>query len=291
MLFKGYLEAFLMCGQLFEQPEQIFVTFSRCKISMDFEAIWQISEWKCQPSDRALGWAKWRPKAILPAMGRSGSGKYLRRHCTTRFRVPVSTFLPIRQIEAMMIDSALSAIDPAASPPISSQPKPKGRQEHAGPFLRLDQPPMAQRQPKGRQAPQPDALSTDKSLPPQKGTVQKQMLVKPPAGSVNPAPKLKQPPAADEESPVASLSSPIARPFSHIQLVRRISSLETLDSFQKPADRERAHPALLEFQIQVATDFLLDEDNRMRRLLLMIMRQIWDRPLDNIHTHERSSLF
>jgi hypothetical protein len=55
MVLKGCLEAFLMCGQIFEQPEQIFANFSRCKISMDFEAVRQTSEWKRQPSDRALG--------------------------------------------------------------------------------------------------------------------------------------------------------------------------------------------------------------------------------------------
>jgi hypothetical protein len=177
-------------------------------------------------------------------------------------------FLPIRQIEAIIIDSALSAIDPAASPPTSSQHKPKGRQEHGGPFLRTDQPPMGQRQSNGRQAPQPDALSIDQPLPPQKGTVQRQTSAKPPAGSVNSAPTLKQPPVADEESPVASPLSPTASPFLHIPLVRHISSLETLDSLQKPADREQIHPALLEFQVQVATDFSLDEDDRMRRFLL-----------------------
>jgi hypothetical protein len=53
--------------------------------------------------------------------------------------------------------------------------------------------------------------------------------------------------------------------------VCHISSGEALDSLKKPADREQIHPALLKFQVQVAMDFSLDEDERMRRFLLMMI--------------------
>jgi hypothetical protein len=72
--------------------------------------------------------------------------------------------------------------------------------------------------------------------------------------------------------------------------VRRISLREVLDNIKKPVDREQIHPAFLEFQVQVATDFSLDEDERMRRFLLMMIHQIRDESLDNTDTQEFSLL-
>jgi hypothetical protein len=66
--------------------------------------------------------------------------------------------------------------------------------------------------------------------------------------------------------------------------MHRISSREALNSPKKPLDRKQIHPAFLEFQIQVATDFSLDNDKRMCRFLLMMIRQIWDKSLDNTDT-------
>jgi translation initiation factor eIF-2B subunit delta len=48
---------------------------------------------------------------------------------------------------------------------------------------------------------------------------------------------------------------------------------------KKPADRDIIHPALLEFQLQFATDFSIDEDERTRRFLAMMGEQMRDEPL------------
>jgi hypothetical protein len=100
----------------------------------------------------------------------------------------------------------------------------------------------------------------------------------------------KQLPAADNNSPTPPPPSPTVRPFSHIPLVRHISSRQAFDSLKKLVDREQIHPALLEFQARVVTDFSLDEDERMHSFLLMMIHQIRDEPIDNTDTQEQSSL-
>jgi translation initiation factor eIF-2B subunit delta len=59
-----------------------------------------------------------------------------------------------------------------------------------------------------------------------------------------------------------------------------MGSEELLSGMKRPSDRPLVHPALLEFALQVAQDFSLDEDERTRVFLRMVGRQIRDEPED-----------
>jgi hypothetical protein len=97
----------------------------------------------------------------------------------------VSEFL---QSSQLLPRSPLRSPNRRAAKGSQGQPRAaKGSQGQDAPFPHLDQPPTAQRQPKGRQGPKPDASSSDKPPPPQKSAAQKQPSAKPPAGSVKPA--------------------------------------------------------------------------------------------------------
>jgi hypothetical protein len=102
-------------------------------------------------------------------------------------------------------------------------------------------------------------------------------------------PKRRSVATANNKSPVVPPSLTVCF-FSHIPLVRRIFSREVFDSRRKPADWKQIHPVLLEFQVQVATYFSFDENEWMRRFLLMMVHQILDEPLDNTNTQDHSSL-
>lgn len=81
-------------------------------------------------------------------------------------------------------------------------------------------------------------------------------------------------PAAPPSEPAVSGISSL---FSHIQAVHKWSSKELLEQI-RPQDRALIHPSLIEFALQTAQDISLDEDERTRKFLLMMKRQISDEP-------------
>ncbi|KAH0787875.1 translation initiation factor eIF-2B subunit delta [Histomonas meleagridis] len=68
--------------------------------------------------------------------------------------------------------------------------------------------------------------------------------------------------------------------FPHIPVIHRWTTEELL-SRMKPADRDLVHPALLEFALQTAQDVSIDEDERTKIFLKMMMAQIRDEPVDD----------
>jgi translation initiation factor eIF-2B subunit delta len=93
---------------------------------------------------------------------------------------------------------------------------------------------------------------------------------------IQPNQKGRADPAVAEE-PRPSL---IASLFSHIPVVHRLSSAELLEGTKREGDRSMIHPALLEFALQAAQDLSLDEDERTRVFLQMMINQIRDEPVD-----------
>jgi translation initiation factor eIF-2B subunit delta len=148
--------------------------------------------------------------------------------------------------------------------------------------------PKQKRQPQGQQPPradQPTAPRKGKGRPPATEPTEKPQSHPPAAAAAQKSQKQatqsKQTStkASFDEKPSPPLPSPIERLFSHIPVVRRLSSREFLDGLKKPSDRDAIHPALLEFQMQDATDFSIDEDERTRRFMRMMMQQVRDEPL------------
>lgn len=72
-------------------------------------------------------------------------------------------------------------------------------------------------------------------------------------------------------------TSGISSLFSHIPSVHKWSSKELLEQI-RPQDRALIHPSLIEFALQTSQDISLDEDERTRKFLLMMKRQINDEP-------------
>jgi translation initiation factor eIF-2B subunit delta len=157
-----------------------------------------------------------------------------------------------------------AADDSGTTPSDDSAPAQSARQPKKQPADKSS-PDDAPRQPRARAAKQPPP---DKAGPqPQQ---QKQTQVKPSAEA-----------AAEEPRPPPRPVSVIGSLFSHIPVVHRMGSKELLGDMKKPSDRPLVHPALLEFALQAAQDFSLDEDERTRVFLRMMSRQITDEPEDD----------
>lgn len=67
--------------------------------------------------------------------------------------------------------------------------------------------------------------------------------------------------------------------FPHIPVVHKWTSEELLKTL-KEADRQLVHPALLQFALEVAQDISIDENERTKLFLKMMLKQITDEPLD-----------
>lgn len=94
-------------------------------------------------------------------------------------------------------------------------------------------------------------------------------------------------PQSAEPAPQAPPVSEIASLFSHIHKVKKWTSKELLEK-TKAQDRDYIHPALLEYALQAAQNLSLDEDERTRIFLRMMIQQIQDEPIQDGEKYQRT---
>ena len=105
-----------------------------------------------------------------------------------------------------------------------------------------------------------------------------------------PKPKPQQQPRQAAPKPVETPQEPppaTASFLSHIPVVEKLTSQKLLERLP-PSERARVHPALLEFALSTATDLSIDEDERTRRFLTMVMQLIKDEPVNEREVFEQT---
>ena len=117
--------------------------------------------------------------------------------------------------------------------------------------------------------------------PQQKGRGRQQKQPSKPQPQEKPKPNPQQQPRQAAPKPVETPQEPppaTASFLSHIPVVEKPTSQKLLEKLP-PSERARVHPALMEFALSTAADLSIDEDERTRRFLTMVMHLIKDEPV------------